>query len=162
MRVVRATQAHVAGMTHLMASSPLLRRYGVTGDRARATLRDGLREHDLIQVAVEAADVIGLAWIITTRAQGRAADLKLLLVAEGQQSRGVGDALLGAAERRAGTLGSRHVVLLVTTTNRRARSFYEAHGYRRVGDLPGFVRPRIGETLYIKSLRSLRSRRAPR
>jgi GNAT superfamily N-acetyltransferase len=162
MRIVRATRAHVAGMTQLMASSPLLRRYGVTRHRARASLGEGLRERDLIEVAVDGADVVGLAWIITTRALDRAAYLKLLLVAEGAQSRGVGAALLGDAERRAGTLGSRHMVLLVTTNNRRARSFYRARGYRLVGDLPGFVRPRIGETLYVKALRSLRSRRARR
>ena len=149
-------------MAQLMATSPLLRRYGVTRDRGRASLGEGLREGDLIQVAVDGTDVIGLAWIITTRALDRAAYLKLLLVAEGQQSRGVGAALLGDAERRAGALGSRHMVLLVTTNNRRARSFYRAHGYRRVGDLQGFVHPRIGETLYVKTLRSRRSRRARR
>lgn len=153
MRIVRATGTHMAGMTQLMATSPLLRRYGVTSPRARASLGEGLRERDLILVAVEGAEVIGLAWIITTRALDRAAYLKLLLVAEGKQSRGVGAALLGDAERRVGTLGSRHMVLLVTTTNRRARSFYRAHGYRLVGDLPGFVRPRIGESLYAKTLK---------
>jgi ribosomal protein S18 acetylase RimI-like enzyme len=166
MSIVRAGRAHLIGMTQVMARSALLRRYGVTGPRASASLREGLRERDLILVAVEAAEVIGLAWIITTRALDRAAYLKLLLVAEGQRSRGVGAALLDDAERRVGALGSRHMVLLVTTTNRRARSFYRAHGYRRVGDLPGFVRPRIGETLYVKALgprpRSRRSRRAPR
>ena len=167
MRTVRATRAHIAGLTQLMTRSPLLRRYGVTPDRARASLAEGLREHDLIQVAVEGADVIGLAWIITTRALDRAAYLKLLLVEEGQQSRGIGAALLGDAERRAGALGSRHMVLLVTTNNRGARSFYRAHGYRLVGDLPGFVRPRIGESLYVKNLtprgpRSPRPRRARR
>jgi ribosomal protein S18 acetylase RimI-like enzyme len=103
-------------------------------------------------VAVDGPDVIGLAWVITTRALDRAAYLKLLLIAEGEQSRGVGTALLDDAERRAGELGSRHMVLLVTTTNRRARSFYKTHGYRYVGRLPGFVRPRIGESLYVKAL----------
>ena len=43
--------------------------------------------------------------------------------------------------------------MLVTKTNRRARAFYERHGYGRVGDLPGFVRPEIAETLYLKSWR---------
>ena len=166
MRIVRATRRHVTAMTELMARSPLLRRYGVNRARARASLGEGLRERDVILVAAEAAEVIGLAWIITTRALDRAAYLKLLLVAEGQQSRGVGAALLDAAEAQGRRLGSRHMVLLVTTTNRRARSFYRAHGYRLVGDLPGFVRPRIGETLYVKALqpppRSLRSRRARR
>jgi GNAT superfamily N-acetyltransferase len=152
MRVRRATAAHVAAMTQLMARSPLLRSYGVTRHRADASLREGLREHDLLQVALEDGEVIGLAWVIATRALDRAAYLRLLLVAEGRQSRGVGAALLEDAERRAGGLGCRHMVLLVTTANRRARSFYKEHGYRYIGGLPGFVRPRIGESLYVKTL----------
>lgn len=43
------------------------------------------------------------------------------------------------------------VLLLVTTTNRRARAFYGRQGYRFVGVLPGYVRPRINEALYVKS-----------
>ena len=152
MRTLRATRAHLGAMTQLMARSPLLRRYGVTRHRADASLGEGLRERDLILVALDGPNVIGLAWIITTRALDRAAYLKLLLVAEGEQSRGVGAALLDDAERRVSALGSRHMVLLVTTTNRRARSFYRRLGYRYVGGLPGFVRPRIGESLYVKAL----------
>jgi GNAT superfamily N-acetyltransferase len=152
MRTARATRAHVAAMTELMARAPLLRPYGVTRDRAKASLREGLRERDLVLVALDHTGVIGLAWVIATRALDRAAYLRLLLVAEGEQSRGVGAALLEDAERRVGRLGSRHMVLLVTTSNRRARSFYRRHGYRHVGDLPGFVRPRIGESLYVKTL----------
>lgn len=139
-------------MAQLMARSPLLRRYGVTRNNAHASLGGGLRERDLILVALDGPDVIGLAWVIRTRALDHAAYLKLLLVAEGEQSRGVGAALLEDAERRVSTLGSRHVVLLVTTANRRARTFYQRQGYRHVGNLPGFVRPKIGESLYVKTL----------
>jgi GNAT superfamily N-acetyltransferase len=157
MRIVRATPAHLAAMTQLMARSPLLRRYGVTRLRAHASLGEGLRERDLIQVALDGPDVIGLAWVITTRALDRAAYLRLLLVAEGHQSQGVGATLLADAERRARASGCRHIVLLVTTTNRGGRAFYARHGYRHVGDLPGFVRPRIGESLYVKSWRARRA-----
>jgi GNAT superfamily N-acetyltransferase len=152
MRIVRATRAHRVALTRLMVRSPLLRRYGVTRHRAWASLTEALREDDLLLVALERAEVVGLAWVVATRALDRAAYLRLLLVAEGEQSRGVGAALLAEGERRAGGLGCRHMVLLVTTTNRRARSFYKTHGYRYVGSLPGFVRPRIGEALYVKTL----------
>ena len=151
MRISPANRAHLAAMTQLMARSPLLRRYGVTRHRAHASLGEGLRERDLILVALQGPDVVGLAWVIATRALDRAAYLRLLLVAERQQSQGVGAALLADAERRARASGCRHLVLLVTTTNQRGRSFYTRHGYRHVGDLPGFARPRIGESLYVKS-----------
>jgi GNAT superfamily N-acetyltransferase len=154
MRIARADRTHVAGLAGLMTRSPLLRRYRVTSRGARASLLEGFRQRDLILVARERTDLLGFAWVITTRALDRTAYLRLLLVAEGQRSRGIGGALLAEAERRARVSGSRHFVLLVTTANRRARAFYARRGYRHVGDLPGFARPAIGESLYAKSWRA--------
>jgi GNAT superfamily N-acetyltransferase len=153
MRIVPATRSHVAGLAEMMTRSSLLRRYGVTSVGARTSLLEALRERDMVLVALESAQTVGFAWVITTRALDRAAYLRLLLVAEGKQSHGVGAALLTDAERRARASGCRHLVLLVTTTNRRARAFYARQGYRHVGNLPGFVRPAIGESLYVKSWR---------
>jgi GNAT superfamily N-acetyltransferase len=154
MRIVPALRTHVPGLVELMTGSPLLRRYGVTGDRARASLLGALKERDVILVALESGETVGLAWVIATRALDRAAYLRLLLVAGGRQSHGVGAALLADAERNARASGCRHLVLLVTTTNRRARAFYARQGYRHVGNLAGFVHPAIGESLYVKSWRT--------
>lgn len=152
MRIGLASARDVASIAALMSSSPLLRRYGVTRRGARASVLEGRRGRDLLIVARDGDDFAGLAWVVPTRALDRSAYLRLLLVAEGKQSRGLGAALLRDGERRARKMGCRHMVLLVTTTNRRARSFYRREGYRFVGDLPGFVRPRIGESLYVKKL----------
>ena len=151
MRIVRATRRHVPRLAELMAVSPLLRRYRVTRTGATASLEDALRARDLILVALDGGAVVGLAWLISTRALDRSAYLRLLLVAEGRQSRGVGASLLARGEREMKAAGARHLVMLVTRTNRRARAFYERHGYRRIGDLPSFVRPGIAESLYLKT-----------
>jgi len=153
-RIVRAKTEHVRPMARLMADSPLLRRYRVTARGATASLAEALRERDLLLVAMEGDAVRGFAWVIVTRALDRAAYLRLLLVAETHQSRGLGAALLARAEREARASRCRHLVLLVTRTNRRARSFYEGHGYAHVGDLAGFVRSGIAESLYLKSWRA--------
>ena len=113
-----------------------------------------MRERDLLLVAMERAAVVGLAWVVLSRALDRSAYLRLLVVAEDQQSHGVGAALLADAERRARAAGSRHFVFLVTADNKRARAFYERHGYARIATLRGFVRAEIDETLYMKSLRA--------
>ena len=151
MRIVRATRRHIAPIAELMAASPLLRRYRVTRTGATVSLEDALRVRDLVLVAVDGGAVVGLAWLISTRALDRSAYLRLLLVAEGRRSRGVGAALLARGEREMRSAGARHLVMLVTRSNRRARSFYQRHGYERVGDLPGFVRPGIAESLYLKT-----------
>ena len=151
MRIVRAAAQHVVPMARLMAASPLLRRYRVTERSAKANLAAALRERDIVLAALDGDGVVGLAWLVPTRVLDRAAYLRLLLVAQTHQSRGLGAALLARGERESRTLGCRHVVMLVTRTNRRARSFYERHGYAHVGDLAGFVRVGIAESLYFKS-----------
>lgn len=151
MRIAPARWTHVPALATLMASSPLLRRYGVTAPAARAALTEALRCKDTILVALDGAIPLGMAWIVVTRALDRSAYLRLLLVSHERRSTGIGAVLLGEAERHARTSGSRHMLLLVTTTNRRARSFYVRQGYRYVGALPSFARPRIGEALYVKS-----------
>ncbi len=152
MRIARATRDDLAPLVRLMAASMLLRRYGVTPASARASLGEALRRGDPIFVAVDRDSLVGLAWLITTRAIDRSAYLRLLLVADGARSRGTGTALLARTERAARAARCRHLALLVTRSNRRARTFYESHGYAHVGDLPGFVRARITEALYVKSL----------
>lgn len=153
MRIVAATPAHRPGLVRLMTASTLLRRYGVTAVSARASLREARRAGDTLLVATEGGEVIGLAWLIVTRALDRSAYLRLLLVADGARSRGAGAALLDRAERTAVRSRCRHLALLVTRTNRKARAFYERHGYRHTGDLRHFVRPGITEALYLKDLR---------
>ena len=156
MRIVPATRAHVAALAALMAASPLLRRYEVTARGARASLLEALRAGDVLLVAIEGDAVVGFAWSIRTRALDRAAYLRLLLVNEDRRSHGVGAALLARTERAARAAGCRHMVLLVTATNRRARAFYFRHGYEHIGNLPGFVRPGIAESLYMKRLRTVK------
>jgi ribosomal protein S18 acetylase RimI-like enzyme len=153
-RIVRARTEHIREMATLMADAPLLRRYRVTARGANASLAEAFRERDIVLAAVGGDAVLGFAWVIITRALDQAAYLRLLLVSEEHQSRGIGAALLARTEREARASRCRHLVLLVTKTNRRARSFYERHGYAHVGDLAGFVRPGIAESLYLKSWRT--------
>ena len=154
MRIVRASRRHLSPLAALMAASPLLRRYRVTSATATASLAEAVRARDIVLVALEGDAAVGLAWIIPTRALDDAAYLRLLLVSATARSRGVGAALLAQGEREARARHCRHVMLLVTRTNHRARSFYERHGYRHVGDLPGFIRRGITESLYLKSRRA--------
>ena len=153
MRTLRATSRNVSALVALMTASPLLRRYDVTPRGARASLLEALRGRDIVLVAVSRGHVFGFAWVVTTRALDRAAYLRLLLVAEGRQSQGVGTGLLAAAERTVRGKGCRHMLLLVTSSNRRARAFYAREGYRYLGSLPGFVRAGITEAMYVKSWR---------
>lgn len=154
MRIAKARRSDVGPITSLMTASPLLERYRVRATAARGSITEALRARDIVLVAKDGGAVIGLAWIVPTRAFDRSAYLRLLLVAEGRQSDGIGAALLARGEREARARGSRHLLLLVTRTNSRARAFYRRHGYAHVGDLRDFVRPGVDESIYAKGWRA--------
>lgn len=152
MRIRAATRADHPALAALMAASPLLRRYGMDARRARAALAEAAGAGDVLLVADGDAPM-GLAWAVIARSLDRSAYLRLLLVDEDARSRGTGAALLARIERIARRAGARHLALLVTRDNRRARRFYERAGYRSVGLLPDFVRPGLDEVLYVKTWR---------
>ena len=151
-RIRDAERRDIAPLVRLMTASPLLREYAVTASRARAALAEALDTGDVLLVAADRDRVVGLAWLIPTRALDRTAYLRLLLVAEAEQSRGLGADLLARAERRARSARARHLALLVTASNRGARRFYRREGYRYVATLRGFVRRHIDEALYVRDL----------
>lgn len=66
------------------------------------------------------------------------------------RSRGVGAALLDAAEKR--FAGARWMFLCVSSFNARARALYERRGYRPVGELPDYVVDGASEILMVKRL----------
>jgi ribosomal protein S18 acetylase RimI-like enzyme len=152
-RLHDAERTDLPALADLMAGSPLLRRYGITRERALASLTDAHRQADLLLIArATAGDLAGLAWVIGSRVLTGAAYLRLLLVAPAHRAQGHGRALLRAAEDRA-RAASNAMVLLVTVDNLAARRFYERAGYRHVGDLPDLVAPGLDEALYHKALR---------
>jgi GNAT superfamily N-acetyltransferase len=136
-----------------MAESPLLRRYGATIGTTFDALTKGRASGDgLIVAATPAGRLVGMAWVIPSRILTGAGYLRLLLVGEERRRAGIGAALLAAAETAARAVAN-HLVLLATTDNAGARRFYERHGYRHVGDLPGLARPGLDEAVYWKTLR---------
>jgi GNAT superfamily N-acetyltransferase len=140
-------------LAELMADSPLLLRYGITWAGAMRALESAWRAGDVLLTAREyGVPPFGLAWVIKSRILTGAAYLRLLLVAADRQSTGVGSRLLSEAESQAREFAN-HMVLLVTADNAGARRFYERHGYRHAGDLPGFAMPGLDEALYQKPLR---------
>jgi ribosomal protein S18 acetylase RimI-like enzyme len=66
------------------------------------------------------------------------------------RSRGVGAALLDAAEAR--FPGAGWMFLCVSSFNARARALYERRGYRTVGELPDYVVDGLSEILMVKKL----------
>ncbi|MBC7386515.1 MAG: GNAT family N-acetyltransferase, partial [Cryobacterium sp.] len=84
---------------------------------------------------------------------GRSAYLRLIVVAPGAYSSGVGSALMAELERRhclSDRLKGPGLFLLCTHTNTGAQNFYAKLGYARVGEIPSYLRPALNEVIYWK------------
>jgi GNAT superfamily N-acetyltransferase len=139
----------VAPLARDLAALPLLLRYGRDGQALAGDLSGALARGDGLLVAESGGALLGLAWFQRSGALGLGAYLRLIAVAPGRERAGTGVLLLRAFEAEAALTG-RHAFLLVSDFNGDAQRFYERHGWRRCGALPGLVLEDVAELLYWK------------
>lgn len=102
-------------------------------------------------VAEDAGGVVGFVVYAIEGTFVYSGYVQSVAVAPDAQRRGVGGRLMEAAE--AAILGrGPNVFLLVSQWNTDAQRFYERRGYRRVGEIPDYVRRGITECVYRKTL----------
>ena len=114
---------------YLRAVDPALRRYGV---------------HKL-EGSLAGAICVRYPWL-------RGPYLEFLGLTADQQGFGLGGELLEWFTRQA-RLGACNAWVVVSAFNRRARTFYQRHGFTEVGVLDGLVRPGYEEILLRKVVR---------
>jgi ribosomal protein S18 acetylase RimI-like enzyme len=137
-----------------MVLVPLWQRYKLTIEKASAQFEAALARKDIL-LAADGGDqqrACGFAWCVEGGAFARSAYLRLIGVHPECAGRGVGSALLAAAEESALRTGD-DLFLLVSDFNRDAQCFYQKHGYRPIGAVPGYVLPDVAELIYWKPLR---------
>jgi GNAT superfamily N-acetyltransferase len=144
-RIRALRKGDVRACAELVAATPLWQRYRYDAARCARDLDEALQRRDLIQVAVNGKSIVGLAWVLPRGGFGRIPYLKLLAVREGARSRGVGAALLRASHKTG------DLILMVSDFNRRARRFYAALGYERVGAIKGLVLEGVTEVMLFKA-----------
>ncbi len=163
MRVREAHKTDLGACARIACDSEIGRRYGFRPEVLEAKMEAALASGALILVAEsdppgsaaasgagsagsDAAQ--GFAWIDPRGAFGSSPYLKLIAVDPAARSSGIGAELLRAYE--AAARSGRLYTLLVSDFNEKAIAFYERHGYREAGRLPGFAVPGITEILMIK------------
>jgi len=130
----------------LMASSEPWITLGRGEDACRAASVD---PDYVVLVAREGGTPLGFARLHPRGVAG-SPYLASIAVAAPARSKGVGAALLDAAEAR--FPGARWMFLCVSSFNERARVLYERSGYRTVGELPDYVVDGLAEVLMVKRL----------
>jgi len=88
-------------------------------------------------LVVEAGDGVD-GYCAATAGRGGGMSLDSIAVAPRARGTGAADALLRSLLRRARARGAGRMTLMVKVTNRRAQAFYERHGFRRTGRVPGY------------------------
>jgi ribosomal protein S18 acetylase RimI-like enzyme len=152
---VAATSIRLATAADVGKIASLVRRYwefesidGFDASRTETLLARliGAPERGLCWVAETGGDVCGYllaVFVFSLEHGGLMAEIDEFFIAEGGRSAGAGSELLAQAEREMAQLGLVRVQLQLGVSNRRARAFYERHGFL----------PRAGYELLDKEVR---------
>lgn len=105
-----------------------------------------------VLVAADGTSIIGGA-VLFFRRGSSLARLYSLASAPEARGRGIGAALLTAAEHATGERGCRALRLEVRTDNAAAIRLYESHGFRRIGCRPGYYEDGAAAWRYEKGMR---------
>jgi len=117
---------------------------------SRAMLRWYLKQRGSFCVVAEAdagpesgGAGLAIAGFIIAQRDGDAGYIVTIDVLEGQRRGGVGTALLEEAERRLAAMKVRYIELQTATNNEAGIAFWQRHGYRSSGVIPGYYLGRI-------------------
>ena len=142
-------EADVRTSAALACDSEIGARYGFVLEVLSGKLLEALGTRDELFVAEIEGSVLGFAWVDPRGAFSSAPYLRLIVVASSARGFGIGEALLAEFEARTAKVG-RDYCLLVSDFNEKAQTFYERHGYRRVGSLADFAKKGIDEVIMVK------------
>ena len=151
MTLTSASAADLATLAADLASQDLFVRYGQTVQSLERRWQGALQSGEPFLVAQRATQPVGLCWFSTRGVFATGGYLRLIAVSEEAQGAGVGALLLQGFENACAKPPGGWF-LLTSDFNAAAQRFYVRHGYRRVGELPGFARPEIAEHIYWKPL----------
>ncbi|MEO6950964.1 MAG: GNAT family N-acetyltransferase [Polyangia bacterium] len=147
--VREARSGESQALAEAVIAQPLFTRHGVAAADLARGMAAGQASGDGLLVAEDEV-VRGFAWFQPRGGLALGGYLRLIALVPGQESRGVGAALLDEVERR---VPGRHMFLLVSGFNEAAQRFYARRGYVERGRLPGLLKPEIDEVLMYRRLR---------
>ena len=101
-------------------------------------------------VAEEGDEIIG--FLIAQREAGRILHIITIDILQAWRRRGVGSELMEAAEHWAGDQGLRLIGLETAQDNQVAQRFYEARGYRKVGEISRYYSDGTNAWVMVKEL----------
>ena len=146
---IRVRTAHVADLDQLTRIETL----AFASDRlSRRRLRALMTAPSARLLVAEAGSVLGYA-LVLMRKGSSAARLYSIAVSPGNAGRGIGAALLQAAEAEAIESGAESLRLEVRTDNAGAVRFYQRRGYSPTGRRDGYYADGMAALLFERDLR---------
>lgn len=123
------------------------------GDRlGRREMRHGIRSPTVLSFVAERDGALAGYVFVQVRRGSTLGRLTSVAVARAAARRGVGRALVEAAEAAAGRAGCDRMRLEVRADNVRAARLYEAIGYRVLGEIPDYYEDGEAARRYEKTL----------
>ena len=146
--IVKGSMPYLDDCEQALQKSALGEKYFAAPGSAEKAVREGLRSQDMF-MALADGQCAGFFYYIPKGAFHGFPYLHIIAVKEEYRGKGIGAALLDRFESIAFEKADK-VFLVVADFNPDAKRFYEKHGYRQAGEIPGLYRPGITEYLMMK------------
>ena len=148
--IIPLRRSHSAACAAIVTASSPWRRLGETIDFS-ALLRSR-KAAIRASVCLRGGTVAGFVIFTPLPVFARGGYLRAIAVAKDRRRQSIGRKLLSFAERETARHAG-HLYLCVSSFNRQAQAFYRKCGYRKVGAVPGLIKPGMSEFIYWKRLR---------
>ncbi len=144
-----AHEGELDDLVKVLANAEFQRRYGGALGEPAEVIERAFTSGGLYTARLQGQPV-GFVWIVETGTFGRGGYIRLIAISPDYRSMGVGRLLMQHAE---GIIFSKssHAFLLTSDFNVRAHQFYESLGWKKVGEIPGYVCEGINEFIFWKS-----------
>ncbi len=147
----KATMDRIDECQEVFLNSALFELYK-RDDCIQKWVREGVERGEVYIAVSSQNEVIGYMWIEWTGFVGTYPYLALFGVKKKYRGEGVGRALIRIYKGLCKELGYKKCTMFVSKPNVRARKLYMSEGFRKCGEVKGFVFPDIDECIMIKDL----------
>jgi predicted N-acetyltransferase YhbS len=135
-KVRRATPADAAGLVSLINRAFVVEQFFLDGDRISLAQLQERMAAGLFVIAEEAPEAAPVGTVYLEQRPGGRVYIGLLSVAPGRQGQGIGTRLMQAAHDYAREQGCATLEITVVNLRTELFPFYEAFGFRAIGEEP--------------------------
>ncbi|MFP4287218.1 MAG: GNAT family N-acetyltransferase [Candidatus Izemoplasmataceae bacterium] len=150
-KIIKGSINYIDECVEALIHSELGRTYFSEVDKAKKTLKEGFKDHDIYLAVDHKNNALGFIWLIVNGIFHKHPYIHIVAVKSAYRGQGIGKMLLKHIEKLY-LKDNVKLFLVVSDFNPNAKKMYQNLGYIEIGNLPNLYKQGITECLMMKSI----------